>query len=393
MTKLKHVLRLQYGSALPADIRSDGAFSVFGSNGKVGTHNESNMLAPAIVVGRKGSHGKIAWAGQGGYCIDTALFVDRRHSSLHLRYAYYLLQSLGLDEPSKDSAVPGLDRSYVHNKAIPLVSSATQKAIAAFLDRETARIDQLIAKKERMVEVLAEKFQATVEHTVTHGMDGEATIVESGIDTIGAMPFHWEAVGLGKKIVLQRGVDITKDQQAEDGEYPVVSSGGVASFHDTYICKGPGVLIGRKGSAGKLHYEQRNYWPHDTTLYVKHFFGNVPKFVYYKLMAMDLGSFDRSSANPTINRNLVHPIKVSWPPVSDQFPIVRYLDHQNRQRVQLESKVNASIQKLAEFRAALITAAVTGQIDVATWGRRGETDRRLDEIAHDLEAERNEAVG
>ena len=82
--KLKHILRLQYGSSLSADVRQEGSIPVYGSNGPVGFHDKSNMLAPAIVVGRKGSHGKVVWAENGGFCIDTAFFVDHRSSSTNL---------------------------------------------------------------------------------------------------------------------------------------------------------------------------------------------------------------------------------------------------------------------------------------------------------------------
>jgi type I restriction enzyme S subunit len=256
----------------------------------------------------------------------------------------------------------------------------TQKAIANFLDCETARIDQLVEKKQRMIELLHDKFRSLVVDAVTRGLDINVETVKTGISHLGVVPIHWEIVGLGKKIVLQRGVDITKDQQDEDGEYPVVSSGGVASYHSRFICKGPGVLVGRKGSAGKLHYEKRNYWPHDTTLYVKHFFKNVPRFVFYKLMSLDLESFDRSSANPTINRNVLHPVKVSWPPLDEQRQIAQFLDSNNEKHSGLVAVISKSIDRLREFRCALVTAAVTGQIDVAGWATRGGGEQQLAEI-------------
>jgi hypothetical protein len=170
--RLKHLLRLQYGSALAADVRESDGVVVYGSNGPVGSHNKGNMRPPAIVVGRKGSHGKVIWANDGGYCIDTALFVDQRYSKANLRYAFYLLQALGLDEPSKDSAVPGLDRFETHNKPVPDIAGETQKAIADFLDRETNRIDQLIEKKQRMVELLEEKRGVVPLECLSNGLEG-----------------------------------------------------------------------------------------------------------------------------------------------------------------------------------------------------------------------------
>ena len=164
-------------------------------------------------------------------------------------------------------------------------------------------------------------------------------------------------------ITLQRGVDITKDEQ-EEGDVPVVSSGGIASCHSVALVKAPGVIVGRKGTAGALYYIQSDYWPHDTTLYVRDFWGNHPRFVYYKLLSMDLASYDTGTANPTVNRNVVHPVKVSWPPVGEQFAISDYLDRTSENIDAMAAKVTEAITRLTEYRTALITAATTGKIDV-----------------------------
>jgi type I restriction enzyme S subunit len=81
------------------------------------------------------------------------------------------------------------------------------------------------------------------------------------------------------------------------------------------MAEGPGVVLGRKGVVGSVYFVAIDYWPHDTTLWVKNFHGNDRKFVYYffKFIAPRLASMDVGSANPTLNRNHVHPIQVSWP--------------------------------------------------------------------------------
>ena len=118
-------------------------------------------------------------------------------------------------------------------------------------------------------------------------------------------------------MTFQRGFDITRKTQRE-GSVPVVSSGGVGSFHDTAAATGPGVVIGRKGTLGKVFYMEGGYWPHDTTLWVKDFKGSVPRFVYYFMKQIDTSWLDAGSANPTLNRNHLHPVSVLWPPVKDQ---------------------------------------------------------------------------
>ena len=164
--RLKFLLFLRYGNALTAIDRREGNILVYGSNGPIGSHHAGNTLKPAIIVGRKGSHGKVTWAPCGGFCIDTALFVDKSSCKGELRYAFYLLESLGLDRTSKDSAVPGLDRFEAHNITIPNHGLPTQKAIADFLDRETARIDQLIEKNRRFSSLANERWVSELNDSV-----------------------------------------------------------------------------------------------------------------------------------------------------------------------------------------------------------------------------------
>jgi type I restriction enzyme, S subunit len=169
----------------------------------------------------------------------------------------------------------GLGQYAMNNAVIAVPPLATQIRIAAFLDEKTAQIDALIAKKQALMERLAEKRQAIIARAVTKGLNPAASMKDSGVEWLGQVPAQWDVCALGQKIKLQRGVDITKAERVA-GDIPVVSSGGVDYFHDKALCKGPGVLVGRKGSAGKLHYIETDYWPHDTTLYVREFRGNVP---------------------------------------------------------------------------------------------------------------------
>ena len=267
----------------------------------------------------------------------------------------------------------GLPKSSIGEAWLPLPPPEEQSAIADFLDRETARIDTLVAKKRTLIERLKEKRAALISRTVTRGLPPDAArlaglppypkLKPSGIDWLGDVPQDWKIVRIGREITLQRGVDITKDEQQE-GEVPVVSSGGISSFHDLALTAAPGVVVGRKGTAGAVHYITVDFWPHDTTLYVKDFCGNHPRYVYFKLMSMELASFDTGSANPTVNRNLVHPVVVSWPPVPEQGAIADFLDRESAKLDLLTAKIETAIERLQEYRAALVTAAVTGKIDV-----------------------------
>ena len=116
--RLKQICRLAYGDALAAEVRKEGVIPVWGSNGPVGLHSSANTKAPCIVIGRKGSFGKVNYSDDPVFAIDTTFFVDDRFSSAHIRWLFFFLGWLRLDEVTRDSAVPGLDREYAYQKSV-----------------------------------------------------------------------------------------------------------------------------------------------------------------------------------------------------------------------------------------------------------------------------------
>lgn len=134
----------------------------------------------------------------------------------------------------------------------------------------------------------------------------------------------WKTLPLGDVLTFQRGFDITKAEQ-RDGPYWVISSSGAKSTNEHFKVEGPGVVIGRKGSLGTVFYSEASYWPHDTTLWVRDFHGNHPKFAYYYLQTMGLERLDAGSSNPSLNRNHIHTIPVLWPSLPIQRRIAGIL--------------------------------------------------------------------
>ena len=131
-------------------------------------------------------------------------------------------------------------------------------------------------------------------------------------------------VKLGDVLTFQRGFDITKSEQ-QDGSVPIVSSSGITSYHNKWKVQRPGVVIGRKGTLGTVHFLTENYWPHDTTLWIKDFKGNDPRFLSYFLKTLHLENFDTGASNPTLNRNHLHKIKVRFPKLETQKKIAAIL--------------------------------------------------------------------
>ena len=157
----------------------------------------------------------------------------------------------------------------------------------------------------------------------------------------------WLQTTIGDQATLQRGIDIIKVEQ-RPGKVPVISSGGISSYHDTVGVKGPGVVLGRKGVVGSVFYVEEDYWPHDTSLWVKDFHGNYPRFVYYffKSVAPEIARMDVGSANPTLNRNHVHPMPIVWPPLAEQKAIAAVLGALD-DKIELNRRMNTTLEAMA----------------------------------------------
>lgn len=135
---------------------------------------------------------------------------------------------------------------------------------------------------------------------------------------------NWENKRFIDFIQLQRGHDLTKEQFVY-GPYPVVSSTSVIGYHNEYKAKGPGIVIGRSGTLGKVQYIHENYWPHNTALYVKDYKNNYPKFVYYFLTNFATDKHGGGAAVPTLNRNSLSDILIKVPDINTQRQIANIL--------------------------------------------------------------------
>ena len=283
--------------------------------------------------------------------------------------------------------------------AFPIIvpHASEQRAIAAFLDRETARLDALIARKERLLVLLAEKRAALISHAVTKGLDPSAPMRDSGIAWLGGIPAHWEVKRL--KFLASRmtagpfGSSLTKDLYTQGG-YRVYGQEQVIpgdfTVGDYYIAEElyqqmsqyavvPGdVLISCVGTFGKvavvpLDAESGVINPRlikvapDRSMIVPEYLGAVLK------SGVSFGQFEQASRGGTmgvINLGLISEILIPVPPLSEQRTIREELDSTTRRLDTLLAKVQTAIEKLREYRAALISATVTGKIDV-----RGEAVR------------------
>ncbi len=135
---------------------------------------------------------------------------------------------------------------------------------------------------------------------------------------------NWQDVHLGDVIRLKRGHDLPSAERVP-GDVPIVSSSGITGYHNVAKAAGPGVVTGRYGTLGDVHYIESDYWPLNTALYVEDFKGNHPRFIAYLLMTLELGSQNAAGAVPGVNRNTLHQMSVCIPDTETQRQVASVL--------------------------------------------------------------------
>jgi type I restriction enzyme, S subunit len=152
---------------------------------------------------------------------------------------------------------------------------------------------------------------------------------------------------LGGLIEFQRGYDLPKSE-FKLGNIPVISSNGILGYHDQAKVKAPGITIGRSGTVGLPHFINEDFFPHNTALFIKDFKGNYPKYIFYLLKTLSLNDRGSGSGVPTMNRNHLHPLKVSAHlNLSDQQKIASVLSSLDS-KIELNNRINAELEAMAK---------------------------------------------
>jgi len=240
------------------------------------------------------------------------------------------------------TSIAHLPREKFVEVPMPVPPPHEQRAIATALsdmDALLAKLDQFISKKRDLK-------QATMQQLLT----GQTRLPGFGGE--------WEVKRLGDISPLQRGFDLLTTRLRQ-GCYPVVYSNGVSSYHNEFMVKGPGVITGRSGTIGNVHYVEEDFWPHNTSLWVTSFKGNSPKFIFFLLGSIGLERFGTGSGVPTLNRNDVHAHKVKVPPTpEEQTAIATVLSYMDAEIAVLAARHS----KTRALKQGMMQELLTGRI-------------------------------
>ena len=237
-----------------------------------------------------------------------------------------------------------------------------------FLDQETGKMDLLIEKQQTMIALLKEKRQSVISHAVTKGLNPNTPLKDSGIKWLGQIPEDWELKELKYLARVNNGKD-QKEVLDDLGEFPVYGSGGIFGYANQYLFDGISVLLGRKGTIDKPLLVNGKFWTVDTMYWTKLKSNTCPQWFYYCCLTIPFKFYQYGSALPSMTQEALHNHKFAVPKLQEQKEIVFYLDKQTQKIDSLIEKSQQAIALLKERKTALISAAVTGKIDV-----RGASD-------------------
>ena len=286
------------------------------------------------------------------------------------------------------SKMPRASWDFIGLLPLPVMNYDLSKTIANFLDFETAQIDTLIEKQQTLIQLLKEKRQAVISHAVTKGLNPDALMKDSGVEWLGEVPEHWSVKSYRHASKIYRGKfghRPRNDPAFYDGDYPFIQTGDVAragkiitSYSQTLNEKGKSVsqlfpagtlmmaIAANIGDTAILGFEA--YAP-DSVVGFKPYKGIDVEFLRYSFLAA-LPALEQTSTQSTqanLNVDRIGTVKGAFPSHYEQEKIVIYLDNMLERYRAIEVKANEQIQLMQERRTALISAAVTGKIDVRGW--------------------------
>lgn len=322
---------------------------------------------------------------------NQACCVMTKSKIINNQYLYYWLQAYRNEiiRLSSGGGQPNISQEKVSSLKVSAPALNDQALIIAFLDHEIAKIDKLIVKQKQLIELLKEKRQAVISHAVTKGLNPDVPMKDSGVEWLGEIPSHWEMKRLAYLGSARNGLTYSPENitDQESGTLVLRSSNIQnsslcfddnvyvnSSIPEQFLVKENDLLIcsrnGSRNLIGKNALISKDAAGMAFGAFMAIFRSQINTYIFWVLNSplfdYQSGSFLTSTINQLTIGNL-NSMKVPVPTFKEQKEIVRYLSKKNNDFIELINKVNNSIALLQERRTALISAAVTGKIDVRDW--------------------------
>jgi len=369
---LKRLITIHNGQDYKKVLNPDGAYPVIGSGGEFARASRPLFDGESVLLGRKGTINRPLYINGPFWTVDT-MFYSTIQSHTVGKFVYYAAKGMPFDRYATNTAVPSMTQRDLATHTIAAPPKSEQSIIAAALDSENIRIDALVSKKTRFIELLQEKRQALITRAVTRGLNPDAPMKDSGVEWIGEVPEHWEITPLKRVLLLlsERGGNETQQIALENIEsWTGQFIPSKANYSGTGIAFEPGDLL-----FGKLRpYLAKAFLAQTPGQAIGDFFVMrptsrvVPHYVQRLLLERSfIEIVDGSTYGtkmPRVSWKFMGNMPLPLPPIDEQQAVASRLEYVAIRLDTLITKTRRSIELLQERRSALITAAVTGQIDL-----------------------------
>jgi type I restriction enzyme S subunit len=386
IAQLKRLLSIQNGSDHKA-IEAETGIPVYGSGGVFAYANDYIYDGESVLLGRKGTIDKPLYVNERFWTVDT-MYWSKIMPNADGRFCYYVATTIPFSRYSTNTALPSMTQTDLGSHLVAFPEKNEQKSISSFLDKETARIESLIAKKTRFIELLKEKRQALITHAVTKGLNPDAPMKDSGIEWIDEVPEHW----LKRKVFHAFGIigsgttpPSKEPEWYEGGTIPWITTSELREneifetkkcvtletldkFSTLKIYPADSLAIAMYGATiGRLGFLGLPATTNQACCVLSGERDLNLRFVYYWLIAFKdtvIEYFSEGGGQPNINQDVVANLWIPSPSLKEQQSIVESISYESERIDLLISKTQNSIELLKERRSAFIAAAVTGQIDL-----------------------------
>ena len=262
-----------------------------------------------------------------------------------------------------DGVRSNIGTSALLNLPFIIVPNDEQSAIAAYLDTQCAKIDEIIAQAKASIEDYKQWKASIIYEAVTKGLDPNVEMKDSGIEWIGRMPAHWTAPALKHLCTMQAGKNLISEQISTSGRYPVYGGNGQRGYYSDYNVNGNFLLVGRQGAlCGNVHCVSGKFWATEHAVVTTPSKITNISYLYYLLIAMDLNQYaSNSAAQPGLSVGNILTVKTLLPPIDEQVRISEFLDNCCPRIDEVITEKQSLIDDLESYKKSLIYEVVTGK--------------------------------
>ncbi|MFA6833001.1 MAG: restriction endonuclease subunit S [Bacteroidaceae bacterium] len=385
VVSLKRSLRIKNGCDYKTIQVDEGGYPVIGSGGEFARASKYLYDGEVVLLGRKGTIDKPLYY-EGQFWVVDTMFYGIPLNNCFGKYLYFQSRTIPFNRYSTNTALPSMTQTDLNSHSICLPTFAEQQCIASYLDKKCANIDKVISTQRSRIELLQELKQSTITHAVTHGLNSNVKMKDSGVEWIGEVPEHWKVMksSLMSSLIGSGTTPNTnnKDYYCENEEegYNWLQTGdlnngliistlkkvtlkAVKECNLKFYTTGSIVIAMYGATIGKVGILGFNTAVNQACCVLSKTDKIVSKFVFYLFLSAKESLLISAigGGQPNISQDVIKKLKVVVPPLSEQQAIATYLDKKCAELDNSISKAQKEIDLLQEYKQALVTEVVTGK--------------------------------